>query len=233
MKKVLLAILFLSQVAAHAADLDQEMDALGGNRDLIKRARALDPNNRMKVVQKRAVDRNLRLELGVMGGMVAGGDPYTTTKNLGANLDFHITPRWSIGGRYFHSYNQLNSEGKRVFDAAQSAQQAGNDYSKPAVDYTRDTYLAVLNFYPIYGKLNFFDMGVAQFDVYMLGGYGQVQLSNSTTDTFTAGGGFGLWLSNHVASRFEVRYQSYKDQIYSGPRQMDITVVTAGLGFLL
>lgn len=231
-KALLLTILFMSQLA-FAGDLDSEMDALGGNKDLIKRARALDPNNRMKVVQKRAVDRNLRLELGVMGGMVAGGDPYTTTNNLGANLDFHITPRWSVGGRYLKSYNRFNSEGERVFKQAQAAQSQGNDWGKPAIDYTQDTYLAVLNFYPIYGKLNFFDMGVAQFDVYMLGGYGQVRLSQNTADTFTAGGGFGLWLSNHVTSRLEVRYQSYKDQIYSGPRQMDITVVTAGLGIML
>lgn len=233
MKKVLLTILFFSQVAAYAGDFDSEMDALGGNKDLIKRARSLDPDNRMKVVQKRAVDRNFRLELGVMGGMVAGGDPYTSTQNLGGNLDFHINPRWSVGARYFHSFNRFNSEGERVMKEAQAANATGGDSRYPALDYSKETYIGVINFYPVYGKMNFFDMGIAQFDVYMLGGYGMVQLASGGTNTFTAGGGFGLWLNNHVSSRLEVRYQSYKDQIYSGPRQIDITVITAGMGFLL
>jgi len=53
----------------------------------------------VRIVQNRAVDRNLRLEIGANYGLVSGGDVYYRTQNLGANLDFHITPHWSIGAR--------------------------------------------------------------------------------------------------------------------------------------
>src|SRR5438445_5618800 len=95
----LAALLSLNTWAA--ADLNQEMDALGANRDLMKKAKAIDPDNKVRVVQNREVDRNYRLELGVnYGANAAGGDPYVNTSAIGGQLDFHITPRWSLGARY-------------------------------------------------------------------------------------------------------------------------------------
>lgn len=229
----ILVFLGMAQAALAASSLDQDFDSLGGNRELLKRARALDPEQKLRVVQKREVDRHLRLEAGVNYGLVSGGDPYTSTNNLGANLDFHITPRWSIGARYYKSYNQLSSEGQRVFNDASQRAANGEDLTAPATDYPIDTTLAVINFYPIYGKLNFFDLGVSQFDIYTLLGYGQVRLATGSTSTFTAGGGMAIWLAQHVSSRLEVRYQNYQDKIYSGSRSLNMMVISAGLGFLL
>jgi hypothetical protein len=89
---ILMVVLLTAATAAFADSVDDSIDSLGGNRELIKRARAMDPNNEVEVVQNRTVDRNMRLELGVNYGLVAGGDPYLNTQDLGANLDFHITP---------------------------------------------------------------------------------------------------------------------------------------------
>ena len=76
----------------------------------------MDPHNEVSIVQNRAVDRNMRLELGVNYGLVGGGEAYYQTQNLGANLDFHINPHWSVGARYYHSFNSLTSEGQAVFN---------------------------------------------------------------------------------------------------------------------
>lgn len=230
--KSLKLITFLSLLlASHLAqaDLSSDLDSLGGNKEIIRKAKILDPDNKIRVVQNRTVDRNLRLEIGGSFGMVTGGDPYVSTDNLGVNLDFHINPRWSIGARYYTANNELTSEGKRVLDASINNPNAAIFDT----DYPEETYLGVINWYPIYGKLNLLDLGVAQFDIYALGGYGQVRLSSGTTGTWTAGGGIGLWLSQHFSTRLEARYQAYEDQVYSGKRALDLTVLSLSLGILL
>jgi outer membrane immunogenic protein len=229
----LLSATALMSGAAAWADLSTDMNSLGGNKDLIRRARALDPDSRVAVVQNRTVDRNLRLEIGVNYGTVTGGDPYVRTDNLGAHLDFHFTPRWSVGARYYNSNNGLTPEGKRVFDNANSVGPTGGNYLRPDVDYATDTYMGVINWYPMYGKLNMLDMGVAQFDIYFLGGGGQIMLSSGSAPVWTAGGGLGFWLAQHLSMRTEVRYQTYEDQIYSGSRQLNQVILSATLGFLL
>ncbi len=234
MKSLILIIanmVFLSGLAS--ASVSDELNGLGGNKELVRRARALDPKNKVRVVQNRTVDRDLRLEVGLSYGAVSGGDPYVRTNNLGAHLDFHISPRWSVGARYYNSSNTLSSEGKRVFESASAARATGSYYERPDIDYASDTYLGVINWYPMYGKLSLFDFGIAQFDVYLLGGGGQVRLNSGMAPTYTAGAGVGLWMNQHLSARIEARYQTYRDEIYSGSRQLDLTVISGSLGFML
>lgn len=239
MKALITKIVFSSFVLvstvqlALANDITKKMDGLGGNKELIKKARALDPDNKIRVVQNRTVDRNWRFELGVNYSAIGGGDPYLSTQSVGGNFDLHINPMWSVGARYSDFSNQLNTEGERVFKDAAEREASGSPYIKPDVDYMKNSTLGVISFYPVYGKLNMFDMGVTQFDLYILGGYGQVQLESGSSSTWTAGGGAGLWLSQHFSSRLEVRYQNYQDQIYSGARDMDLVVTTFTIGFIL
>src|SRR5690606_31252721 len=108
-------------------------------------------------------------------GMVTGGDPYLSSDNLGGRVDFHITPRISLGVMHYQTSNELSSEGKRVYDNAQAAQASGNNYTIPDSDYAESTTMAIINVYPLYGKLNLFNTGIAQFDLYGIGGYGQVK----------------------------------------------------------
>lgn len=235
--QLLIVALFAGQ--ALAADLTQQMDSLGANKELMKKARAIDPENRVRVVQNRDVDRYMRLELGVNGGAVLGGDPYTNTNIIGGHLDFHITPRWSVGARYQNIANSLNNEGKRTFEAAETGRVAQTPgYRQPGIDWGKESWLAVLNWYPIYGKLNLFDLGISQFDIYMLGGAGQINLQSSgMTPMYTAGAGVGFWLTQHFATRFEARWQGYQDKIYDGfntsKRNIDQTVLNMSISFLL
>ncbi len=230
LKLSLLIGLLASSIQASAQNVQDDLNSLGGNKDLIKKAKQMNPNNKVRIVQKREVDRNLRFEVGGSFGVVAGGDPYVNTDNLGFNLDFHITPRWSIGARYYQSSNALSREGKRLADEAQKNPDS-NVFD--STDYAKDTYMGVINWYPIYGKLNLFDLTVAQFDIYALAGYGQIQLASGSTDTITAGGGVGIWLSQHFSTRLEARYQSYSDQPISGSRPLDLTVLSMSIGLLL
>lgn len=219
-------------VSAQASSASKDLKGLGGNRDLILKARALDPNNKVKVVQNRLVERTNRVEVGLLLGGVAGGDSYLTTTNRGLRLDYHFTPRWSLGVSYYQSQNDLTNEGRRAMSAAAEARQSNQNFLRPDIDFVRDTTLAVLNWYPIYGKLNLFNWAIAHFDIYALIGGGQVRLSNSQTETYTAGAGVGLWITKHLSARLEGRYQTYRDQIVSGERTLDLTVFTAGVGVL-
>jgi outer membrane beta-barrel protein len=234
MKRILLLTMLLTSTLAFAKQksqsLDNDMDALGGNKDLMERANAIDPHNTVRVIQKREVDRDLRLELGVNYGIVAGGDPFLDTGNLGGRVDFHLDPHWSLGGRYYHSSSKLNSQGQQSIDTA--AAFPGSPH--PEIDYPRDTYLGTVTFYPFYGKINFADLAIKQFDIYFVGGYGQVSLDQGSQPTYTGGMGFAFWWSNHWSTRLEARYQGYQDKFDDGTsRQMNLTVLTLDIGFLL
>ncbi len=231
---------FFGQVARAEIDLSKDFDSLGGNEKLVKKAKALDPHNRVTIVQKRVVDRNLRLELGVNFGGVLGGDSYYNTQNIGGNVDFHINPRWSVGARYYSSRSNLTSEGESVFNEARRKRNMGDlSYGAPELSSPLQTWLGTVSWYPVYGKTNIFDLAVVQFDIYTLVGYGQIELESSRlqqpqwTDVFTAGGGVGLWLTQHISSRLEARWQTYEDQLYTGSRRMNVGVVTVSLGLLL
>lgn len=211
----------------------QSIDSLGSNRPLVEKAKAIDGDSRVRVVQNRIVDRDLRLELGVNYGLTGGGDSYVTTQALGFMGDFHIVPQFSVGVRHFEYYNDLTNEGRRVFDDAKRKAEAGQPYTRPDVDYALSSTMGIVTVYPLYGKLNFFNIGVTQFDLYILGGYGNMRLNSGNTGTWTAGGGVGIWWTNLISSRIEVRQQGYEDKIYTGTRQQGVTHFTAGVGFLL
>ncbi len=227
LQTVILAITLISGSLAFAK-ASEDLDSLGVNREVVRKARKLQPNNKVKIVQKRSVDRRWRVE-GTLGyGYITGGSPYVDSKQLEGALELHVTPRWSVGGRYYSFQNELSQEGQRVFDGSPSV--------RPDVrDFASDAYLASVSFYPVYGKINLFDWNVTQFDIYLSAGYGQINLAQSgSSDLISAGGGVGFWLTDWLTSRFEVRYQTYKDSIADNQsRRLEQTVFTAKLGFLL
>jgi outer membrane immunogenic protein len=211
----------------------KDVDTLGGNEALVDMAETLKPETKSRIVQDRIIDRHNRIELGVNYGGVAGGTTYLQTQNLGINLDYHITPRWSIGARYYDFNNKLTPEGQRVYDDARANYQANNRAMIVDIDTPLNAKMAVVNWFPVYGKLNLFDAAVAQFDMYVLAGGGQISLESGDTSILTAGGGVGLWMTKHLTARAEVRYQRYTDQITSGPRNVSAMVGTLGLGWIL
>jgi outer membrane beta-barrel protein len=208
--------------------MNQQFDNLGSNEDIIEKARALQPSNSMRIVQKREVDRNWRGELGLNYGYVGGGDTYIDTRSWGAAADLHITPNWSVGLRYTDHKNEYTSEGKRVY-----ANMLKTSGTVPDVDYQESSIMGVLNWYPIYGKVSWLQSVVSQFDFYVLAGGGQTKLSQTTSPIYTGGAGMGLWWNNYISSRIEVRYENYKDHVYTGDRNVNAFVAQFGIGFML
>lgn len=215
---------------AHAGD----WDSLGSSEALIEKAKAIDPDNRIRVVQRRAVDRNLRFEINGHGGLINGGDSYVKTTTAGAQVEFHINPRWSLGVRYDKYFSNLTAEGDRVFNESAKQIALGNPTTIPDINYPMSSQLATLSWYPIYGKLNLFDAAITQFDFYLLAGAGVMQLdSGHKTGLVSAGGGVGLWLSQYLSARLELRYQGYNDPIYSQDPKMNTMAMHFSVGLLL
>jgi outer membrane beta-barrel protein len=110
---------------------------------------------------------------------------------------------------------------------------ANPDQGFPQLNYPKSETLALINWYPFYGKISLFEKAVAHFDFYFIGGYGQVALKDGSTPTYTGGAGLGFWLSPHVSSRIEMRYQNYKAQYFTGEKSMDLAIASMQLGWLL
>lgn len=221
---LLFTILVMCGLSTARADLLKDFDTLGGNDVLLDRAKALNPESSIRVVQDRIVDRRMREEFTVEYGNVLGGDAYLHTQTLGANYNLHLTPHWSLGAKYGYSFNALRGEAEHLIHDTSITGRG----IIPQIDYPKQTYMGVVDWYPIYGKMNLYDLGVFHFDIYLLGGYGRVQLKSGSTDTYTVGGGMGLWLSRYLTSRLEMRYQGYQ----AGRSAMNLTVASLQLGLL-
>ncbi len=222
-----------AKTASKNINVSEDIDSLGGNQELMEMAQNIKSETRSRIVQERLVPRKNRVEFGLSYGGVVGGDSYLKTQSAGFQIDYHITPRWSVGARYYDYGNSLTAEGKRVFDQARANYQAGGTGYAVDIDYPEHAMMAVLNWYPIYGKTSFLDMGVTQFDMYLLAGGGQITLSSGDTGLVTAGVGVAAWISKHFSARAELRYQGYKDNPVTGSRQLDTAVGTLGVGFIL
>lgn len=243
MKFILTAFIALSFVhgaqaqskksSAKQINAAQDIDSLGGNQELMEMAGRLQSTSRSRIVQERIVDRRNKVEFGLSAGGVFGGDAYLNTKALGVSADWHITPRWSLGARYYDFGSSLTPEGSRVFENARAAYAAGGRGNSVDIDTPQSAMMAIVNWYPIYGKTSFLDIGVTQFDIYLLGGGGTMNLDSGSTGLVTAGLGVGAWVSRHVSIRTEIRYQGYEDQLITGSRKLDTVVGSLGLGWIL
>ncbi len=240
MKSLLIILLSMFQVAMAAEnssqDISSDFDALGGNKTLLERAKALEPEVQTTIVQDRVVSRRNRIEIAPELSGTLGGDTYNRTRSLGLNLNYHFTPRWSVGVKYNHSFNSLTPEGEAQMNKAY------DDYKKnpsspsvafPDINYPKSEAFALVNWYPVYGKMNLMDQGILHFDLYMLGGLGQVQLASGTASSYTGGGGIGFWFTQNFSSRLEMRYQNYKAQYIDGEKNMDVTVASMQMGWML
>lgn len=225
-------LLFMA-FSCFAGSLSDDVNSLGGNKDLMNKVRAIDPNNKIRVVQNRSVDRRFRLELGFNYGAYTGGDPYLKTDSIGGQIELHINPTISLGARYASISNTLSAEGERVFKNAQSLKEQGINSGTVAIDPAEETVLGTISVYPLYGKLNFFNRSIAQFDFYMIGGAGTTKLQSGNSPTYTVGGGLGIWMSQHISGRLEARWQGHQDQIGDQKRDINQAIFNATFGFLL
>ncbi len=233
-KKVFFILFFLSPSFVFA-DLLEDIDSLGGNDVLLERARKLNPEKSVYIVQDRIVNRASRSEVGFEFSGVAGGDAYVSTKNLGLNYTFHINPRWSLGLRGQYIFNKLSPEGRAAVDYAKRVVDETNKSLEliPDIDYPKLAGYVVTNWYPIYGKMNLYDLGIIHYDVYFLLGGGHLSLKNGHTLGIMSGMGFGLWVSQHLSSRLELRYETYRARPISKPKRMHLTTFGFSMGYLL
>jgi len=235
MKKIFL--IFISMVSFVAvADTVSDFESLGGNKVILDKARALSPETEVTIVQDRMVSRNRRIEISPEISGTFGGDTYTRSQGISLNLNYHFTPRWSAGLRGGYYFNQLTAEGEALVSKAyqQYQQDPQNPNARlPELDYPLNDAFATVSWYPIYGKMNLLDKGVAHFDLYLLAGYGQVALKSGTTGSSTAGAGMGIWWTNQMSTRIEMRYQGYKAKYSSGDVNLDLAVASLQMGWLL
>jgi outer membrane immunogenic protein len=207
----------------------KDFDSLGGNDVLLEKVKSLAGESKVSVVQGRVVERTHRFEISPEYGSFVGGDSYLKTKSIGLNINYHINPRWSLGLNSAYYFNELSAEALNLI----------NDTSVtgtgiiPAIDHPKSAVMASLAWYPIYGKVSWFGSATSQFDIYGLAGAGQVQLRSGATSTSQAGIGIGLWASQHLSVRAEVKYQNYRAQTFAGPQNMELTATSVQLGYLL
>ncbi|MFP5520656.1 MAG: outer membrane beta-barrel domain-containing protein [Bdellovibrionia bacterium] len=237
MKKGLILILSLVATSAFAqSDIEKDFDSLGGNTILLEKAKALNPEVATSVVQNRTVVRDNRFEVSPEVAGTFGGDTYTRSTTVGLNVQYHFNHRWSAGVKANTAFNRLTDEGRALVDRAEEDFKNNPQDSNapvPDLDYLKSEIGGFVNFYPIYGKMAWFDRSVAHFDVYAQVGAGQVELKSGNTSTYSAGLGVGIWVNPKVSTRLEMKYQNYTGQYYTGAQSLDLAVASMQVGWLL
>lgn len=216
--------------------LSDDVTALGGNSTLIKLSSEINPDKKVRVVQNRLVRRENRFELTTQYAQRFGGDAYLQTQAAQFNVEYHFNPRVSVGIVYSDYGSQLSPEGRRVFNEARESLATGGGLSSfPDIDAPQNAVLGQVQFYPIYGKINFFDKSIIQFDVSLIAGYGTINLASGSTQLISAGIGTGFWLTKSLSARMEMRYENYQDRdmVYNSTRSLAPVSASIGLGLLL
>lgn len=234
MKKWIAILLFSVSATGMAenGDILKDFDSLGGNDILLEKARALNPDQKIEIVQNRFVSRTKRHEFTGEFANVVDGDPYLKARAAGFNYNFHLNPRWSFGLKYHYGFNELTEAAERSIQLAEKTD--NKEGGVPDMDWAKQKFIASASYYPIYGKVNLFGQGIVHFDIYGTLGAGQVELRRINSTLYTGGIGLGMWLSQHLTARVEVRYEGYDVSRLSGSNTFKETSVgSLQLGYML
>jgi len=233
---VLIAILSLNSFFSYAIEEDDSFDALGGNRFLLEKVKALNPELSSEVVQNRFVPRENRFEIAPEWGISLGGDTYVRTQNLGINVYYHINPQVSVSAKYQQAFNRLTPEGQAMVQAAYNQYLENPAEPKglmPELNYILNQQIAAVQWYPLYGKMSWLGKAVTQFDLYLNAGIGNMQLIRGLTQTTQLGGGIGIWLTPKISLRGELFWQGYQAKYLTGNRDMNLTQMNVQMGWIL
>ena len=237
MYKLFLLSILVPMISFASGSVDSaDFDSLGGNTVLLEKAKMLNPETVTSIVQDRTVSRRNRFEFAPEFSGTFGGDTYNRTKSIGLNIQYHLNPRFSFGIKSNYSFNSLTPEGEAMVNSATAnflANPKDPSVQFPDVDFPKNETMALINWYPIYGKINLLDKSVAHFDVYTLAGAGNVSLQSGSTSLSTLGAGIGFWLSPHLSTRFEMRWQGQKAKYYNGEKNLDLAVAGLQMGWIL
>ena len=227
----------LFYVFAADANILKDLRSLGGNDVLFEKAKVLTPEKKITIVQSRLIDRSLRHEFNFETGYVLGGDNLLQTARFGINYQFHIISYLSVGLKGNISFNRLSREGYAFVNRAMTVY---NDFDQlqplvPDIDYEKYAAYLTLNFYPLYGKFNLYDLGIGHYDIYILTGAGRVWLRRGGAISLLGGGGFSFWLASRFSLRLEVKYETYKAKRISitSEQRLHLTTLSVALGYIL
>ena len=242
MKVVVFIGLLISSFAQ--ADILEDFDSLGANKVLLEKAQALHPEKKIEIIQGRIVNRRFRHEFSPEYEVVGAGDnPYFHTQSAGFTYQFHISPYWSVGVKYNYAFNQLTDEGDQVIKDGRAKQDQilkDDPNSKdrpepfiPELNWAEESYVALLNWYPIYGKFKVLNSGIVHFDIYTHLAAGQIKLRFNDSELYQAGLGAGFWWSQHFTSRIEYKFSTYKTELYKKEDSVQTGNLSFSVGYLL
>ena len=234
MKQIILLLIFFVPSLYASDGILEDFDSLGGNDTLLQKVQALTPESRIKIVQQRIVDRFNRHEFSPEIGLISGGNSYFDTSFVALAYQYHINPHWSVGLKYNYYLNELTLEGDELINQAIENINEGNELTSiPEMNWPKQSYIAQLNWYPIYGKLNIYDKGVVHFDMYTILGVGQMDLRRGETMIYQIGFGTGFWISQHLTTRLEYKYKTYDVEYYAGTENTMVHDFSLSLGYML
>lgn len=183
---------------------------------------ASDDGYQRKGVQKRDFLKRNRFELAAVGGFYAS-DTLSSTYTFGGGLAFFPSEDFGLEGlvtytpvrfRLEEPFNRF--DGRERFRPGSALQVAG-----------------ALLFSPVHAKFKFSETSIVHGDLFVVAGAGRTFHGSVQGLTWQAGAGFKLYISNHLAFRFDVRDFVLPQEVLGRGRITHNLTLLAGLGVWL
>jgi outer membrane beta-barrel protein len=202
---LLITLLTFTSLAAKAVDLQSELKTL----DVSDSIPINSNNEKLYVIQPRAMELARRIEILAGGGQDFTGDGFLLSRQLTVEGQYHFDDRWSVSAAYSNLRNQFNSSAQNLVNS---------NGLVPDVDYTLSRFevRAVYNLF--YGKIRFTKDSATYFDQYVGVGLVNNQLSSGQNLGPVAEIGFAHWLGNWGSLRWGLKdyYVNEQSQLSSG-----------------
>lgn len=195
----------------------------------------------VEVLEVRKYRKEGRVEIGLLGGVIPN-DPFFFYSSSGVRLSYFISEALAVGGALIVPNASETDLGQEVFNGF------SNIDSRQNLKQNLLYHVNIIEWTPMYGKMAFYSMGPAHFDIGLSAGFGllhtqapvakltgDVDESSETEDTkalFTAGLGFRFFVNNWLVVRADVGQYFYQKPDELGGLSHP-TMVSLGMSALL
>jgi outer membrane beta-barrel protein len=223
LRKIFIALMFLSPMSAIAAGLDLNADELKGT----------STKKQVAVLQNRYFLKAWRPEIGFLYGTVTN-EAYTDTKTRGLRLGVFLNEWVGLETQWIKTTVADSADRKAL------KQKTYRDKTDPNKLVTADAEVNAINGMsdyviiaaPLYGKVNILDLALVYVDIYGSLGISRVDTEQGMKTALAIGAGQRFYFAERWSARIDFRDRTYTETRSGQDSKRNAWTVDAGVSYL-
>jgi outer membrane beta-barrel protein len=174
----------------------------------------LTPDKAPKVLQNRYFLKGLRPEVSVTFGVIAN-EAYAKTNSLAGRLGLFVTENLGIETGFTKYFVEESADLKALKSIKYCDANNVCKTVEPDLVTLKSQIDALAVFSPIYGKINFLNLGIIYSDIYFTGGVGFLKTSQGAKTSAIFGIGQRFYFAKVASFRIDVRDIIFKEERFN------------------